>query len=221
MKNLLLTLFLGSLSSLYGFDIKLPQDSYQLIEVVVTNNQSSDATLHFWYKDKRWHKRFSTKAKIGRNGIAWGLGLLPNRLGRIKKEGDGKSPAGLFTISSAFGYAKEALNKNFAYTPIDKKLLCIDDTNSPFYNRLVTKPHKAKSYEQMYRSDGLYEYGLVIDHNKEGKKGAGSCIFLHIMRSDASPTAGCTAIKKASLIRLIKLLEQKKKPLFYLHQALH
>jgi len=41
---------------------------------------------------------------LGKNGLAWGIGLHPtNPETTYKKEGDGKSPAGIFSLGSAFG----------------------------------------------------------------------------------------------------------------------
>jgi D-alanyl-D-alanine dipeptidase len=44
---------------------------------------------------------------VGRNGMAWGAGLneLPSDTGRLllKTEGDGKAPAGIFSLTASFG----------------------------------------------------------------------------------------------------------------------
>ena len=58
-------------------------------------------------KSKWKSKDESFAVTIGKNGMAWGAGLndLPSDTGMIlmKKEGDGKSPAGIFALTSAFG----------------------------------------------------------------------------------------------------------------------
>ena len=46
-----------------------------------------------------------TPVTIGRAGSAWGLGLHPAQRGPQKREGDGRAPAGVFRIGTAFGYA--------------------------------------------------------------------------------------------------------------------
>ena len=49
------------------------------------------------------------RAAVGRTGLAWGTGLHPRTgAGPEKREGDGKAPAGVFRLSSAFGYAPAA-----------------------------------------------------------------------------------------------------------------
>lgn len=204
--------------SLYAFDIALPPQSHQLIEVVVDAQKDSNATLFCWEKDTKWHQRCRFDAKIGRNGIANGLGIFPKSFkSDSKKEGDGKSPSGLFHISSSFGYAQKAYNKTLPYLQVDKRLECVDDSNSSFYNQILNHTTGYNSFEKMRRVDNLYQYGLVIDHNPQSIKGAGSCIFVHIMRPDHAATAGCTALKKADLLRLLRFLDADKKPLFYLH----
>ena len=53
---------------------------------------------------------------VGKNGMGWGIGLLATddekvRLASdpVKKEGDGRSPAGVFALGTAFGYASQPL----------------------------------------------------------------------------------------------------------------
>ena len=44
---------------------------------------------------------------VGEKGLAWGIGLHPCKSDPfVKAEGDGKSPAGIFSIGTAFGFAE-------------------------------------------------------------------------------------------------------------------
>jgi hypothetical protein len=60
----------------------------------------------------------SVDVNLGRHGLAWGRGLHPaSKSGPIKREGDGRSPAGVFALERAFG-AAESLpdgSKDFPY----------------------------------------------------------------------------------------------------------
>jgi L,D-peptidoglycan transpeptidase YkuD (ErfK/YbiS/YcfS/YnhG family) len=48
---------------------------------------------------------------------------------------------------------------------------------------------------------------VVIGYNMAPVvRGAGSAIFLHVARPDFSPTAGCIAIEKSTLVSLLPLL---------------
>ena len=59
-----------------------------------------------------------------------------------------------------------------------------------------------------------YKYGIVVNHNhidEEGaKKGAGSCIFIHIKKV---PTAGCTVMTESEMKEIIRWLDPEAKPL--------
>jgi len=153
---------------------------------------------------------------LGRNGLAWGLGLYNFKTKPtepVKREGDGKAPAGVFNITTAFGYDETAPTK-MPYIQADKTLICVDDSLSKNYNKIVelNPTKKPKSFEWMKREDNLYQYGLVIAHNTQAKKQAGSCIFFHIRKSKDAPTAGCSAMKEEELLTLLKWLDPTKKP---------
>jgi len=48
---------------------------------------------------------------------------------------------------------------------------------------------------------------LVVGYNMNPTQpGAGSAIFLHIARPDFSPTAGCIAVSRSVLLKLVGLL---------------
>ena len=79
---------------------------------------------------------------IGKNGMAWGTGLHePSKKEPIKREGDGKSPAGVFVLSSVFGFApkEEAAFLKLPYTHVTESTECVDDVKSNHYNRVVDK----------------------------------------------------------------------------------
>jgi len=70
----------------------------------------------------------------------------------------------------------------------------------------VTLPYPV-SAERMWREDGLYDALVVIGYNTDPViAGAGSAIFLHIATPDFAPTAGCIAVAKEVLLRLLPVL---------------
>lgn len=158
---------------------------------------------------------------VGRNGLGWGAGVNSAAgAGPVKKEGDGKAPAGVFRLSSAFGYAPtaEARWLKLPYLPLDSSVECVDDVNSPNYNLILDKDRLKnadwKSSEQMRRDDELYRWGVVVEHNAAPPvSGKGSCIFLHIWQGPESGTAGCTAMERKNLEELLGWLDPKKGPL--------
>ncbi len=154
-------------------------------------------------------------AVLGRNGLAWGRGLAAESPGEgpVKREGDGRSPAGVFVIRSAFGYAP-ADNVPWIRLPYRRSsagLKCVDDPASPHYNRFVDTAVEAEtwdSHEDMLRRDDLYRFGAVIGHNDDPPvAGAGSCIFLHVWRGPNRGTAGCTAVALPRLEEILRWLD--------------
>jgi L,D-peptidoglycan transpeptidase YkuD (ErfK/YbiS/YcfS/YnhG family) len=65
----------------------------------------------------------------------------------------------------------------------------------------------------MKRGDDLYEYGVWVLYNSNPvSAGNGSCIFIHVWRNEHSGTAGCTAMSKDNILKLIHWLDKKKSP---------
>ncbi|MFC2057441.1 L,D-transpeptidase family protein [Campylobacterota bacterium] len=156
--------------------------------------------------------------KLGRNGLGWGIGLhkVPQDAKIIKKEGDGKAPAGIFRLRQAFGYAP--FNIDYPYEVYKETDHCVDDVNSMFYNKIVdsTKIERDyESHERMKFPQNYYKFGIVVDHNgiaegAKSKRGAGSCIFIHIK---SVPTAGCTVMNESQIQEVLRWLDPKGEPL--------
>jgi D-alanyl-D-alanine dipeptidase len=155
---------------------------------------------------------------VGKNGLAWGRGLEDYRqnAGPAKREGDKKSPAGVFPLGTAFGYApaEAATFVKASYTPVVASTMCIEDPNSASYNQIVDESDPNpdwNSTDHMRRKDDLYEWGMFVLHNQpEAEAGSGSCIFLHVWRKNDSGTAGCTAMDKAEMKRLLAWIDPAK-----------
>lgn len=157
---------------------------------------------------------------IGRNGLAWGKGLHEDQKQEMnKKEGDGKSPAGIFILSSAFGFApsEEANFLKLPYTHVTESTQCVDDVKSNHYNRIVdvyqVGNYDWESAEKMLAVGEQYRWGIFVDHNTYPRvNGDGSCIFLHIRADSNTGTAGCTAMEGANMNTLLKWLDKTKRP---------
>ena len=162
---------------------------------------------------------------VGKTGLAWAAGVAPSNdtsvratSDPVKKEGDGKAPAGIFRLSSAFGYAGQAQpGWRMPYISLTPTVECVDDTASKSYNRIVDNRTVApdwNSSERMLRPDELYRWGLVVDHNADPvTPGSGSCIFMHIWRGPGRGTVGCTAMPQDKLELVLAWLDPAKKPL--------
>ncbi|RLA71958.1 MAG: hypothetical protein DRG78_24505 [Epsilonproteobacteria bacterium] len=191
----------------------------QLLVVSAKNWSTSSGKLQRYSKSgNRWQKvGKKISVKLGRNGLGWGRGLhtIPKSAKVIKKEGDGKAPAGIFTLKQAFGY--RSLNISYPYRVYSETDHCVDDIHSKLYNKIVdsTKTKRDyKSFERMKFPKDYYKYGIVVNHNhideKKAIKGAGSCIFIHIK---SVPTAGCTVMNESEIKEILKWLNPKANPL--------
>ena len=172
----------------------------ELEQLIVVETESEDAvtatvTMHE-KKDGNWTEILRTEGYVGYNGIA------------KEKEGDGKTPSGLFGLSVPFGTEADP-GSYLPYTQIDESYWWVGDYDSDFFNQLCRDddPDRdwkldAKESEQLADIDG-YEYCLFIEYNTEGQKDKGSCIFLHCIGDDP-PTLGCVAVPQEDMIRLLQ-----------------
>lgn len=123
-----------------------------------------------------------------------------------KREGDGCTPVGDWPL-------RGVLLRPGAATPLDLRLPWrwirpddgwSDDPADPAYNRPVRLP-RPFSAESLRRDDGAYDVIVVLGHNDAPPvAGHGSAIFFHL--SEGRPTAGCVAIDRADMLRLLPLL---------------
>jgi L,D-peptidoglycan transpeptidase YkuD (ErfK/YbiS/YcfS/YnhG family) len=207
--------------------VVIPEQTRQLIVVISDHWDSTEGQLFSFEKNNRgWGIHPITGAvTLGKKGLAWGIGLHPEQPGRQKAEGDGRAPAGLFTLSGTFGY-EPSVTTAMPYQAMLIDDFCIDVPHSPLYNLTVNRTlYPAKdtegTTEPMRRDvhvngDQSYQLGVFIDHNPTQVRAAGSCIFMHIWKSPTTATAGCTAMTPHQLQSLVKWLDPNKKPLYLL-----
>jgi L,D-peptidoglycan transpeptidase YkuD (ErfK/YbiS/YcfS/YnhG family) len=147
------------------------------------------------------HNKKRYKCALGKNGIA-----------KRKKEGDKKTPAGLFSLGKVY-YRKDKirnLKTNLKKIVIKKKMAWCDDPNNKFYNKLTFTNDKSK--EKLYRKDNLYNIIVVINYNiKPIIKNKGSAIFIHLARKNYSGTMGCIGLKKKDLLDILKTVKKQTK----------
>lgn len=214
----------------------LPWSNAQQVVVVITPDWNANHGMLGTYErvQGEWRQVGEREpVMVGRNGSAWGLGLhpeqqAPSQTAPLKHEGDGRSPAGVFGIGDAFGYAQQA-DTALPYDAMQASHYCMDVSGSPLYNRIVDARSVgtaavAGSTEPMRLDlhaggDPRYRLGFVIEHNPQARRDAGSCIFAHLWRKPAEPTAGCTAMEDATMTRLLGWLRPDQHPVFVLMPA--
>jgi L,D-peptidoglycan transpeptidase YkuD (ErfK/YbiS/YcfS/YnhG family) len=137
------------------------------------------------------------RCAVGRGGVVPAL---------EKREGDGATPAGAWAMEVLFwradrggpppgcGLAGRALSPadGWCDAPLDRR-----------YNGLVARPCPA-SHEALWRADELYDLLVVLSHNRHpAVPFAGSAIFLHCAKPGFPPTAGCVALARPDLERVL------------------
>jgi L,D-peptidoglycan transpeptidase YkuD (ErfK/YbiS/YcfS/YnhG family) len=149
---------------------------------------------------------FYLKCSIGKNGIS-----------KKKKEGDKKTPVGIFNIQHLY-FRNDKLKRpetSLKCVEIKKNMGWCDDVSySKKYNKLI-KINKKIHHEKLYRKDFKYDLLIPIKYNFERSViGKGSCIFIHLTKN-YQPTAGCIALKKKDFLILLKLINKKTKIKIY------
>ncbi len=219
--NFIIALYLLILSFYYQQPVDLSTKFHTKQLVVVTTdswNNIEGRMSVYEHKGNYWEPVFTQIPIVtGRSGMAWGKGLHKEELnrGKLKKEGDGNSPAGIFQLSGLFGY--EDILSKMSSLKVDIKTFCVDDSKSTYYNQIVTIDTVKKDWtsaETMRMKSDVYKFGIFVDYNvKPAIPTMGSCIFMHIWSGNTEPTAGCTAMKESDILKLIGFLDKKKNPI--------
>ncbi len=147
------------------------------------------------------YNKLKVKCAIGKKGINY-----------KKKEGDLVTPIGQFKIKYIL-YRKDKvkISTKLKKKVIEKNMGWCDDPKSIHYNKLIKLPFIYR-HEKLYRKENIYDIILVLNYNMSPiKKNKGSAIFIHVAKNNFKKTEGCVAIKKQSLIKLIKKINPSTK----------
>lgn len=195
------------------------EEALQLILVTTPSWESMQGEMS-QYERASQHEEWTlrkppTPVVIGKNGMAWGMGLHSTPTKNLKREGDGKTPAGIFSIGPAFGLNRFSTKLEFIL--LSPHIEAVDDPASRYYNQIVNReaiPEIDWTSSEKMGSIDLYEMGFVVHHNfKDRIPGAGSAIFFHLWNEEKSGTAGCTAMSREDLSDLLQWLDPQKKPI--------
>ncbi len=193
-------------------------NAQQALVVTVAGWNSVDGSMRrFEKQDGKWQPvgdKFPIV--VGKSGLGWdAITEPPTASGQpMKKEGDGRSPAGIFKITELFGF-EPSLEASMPYHPLTEYTECVDDSSSQSYNQIVELkdfPHPDWSSSEKMRTIDVYRIGAVVDYNSPKVPDAGSCIFLHIWKGPGHGTAGCTAMEEDHVKELAGWLDEKKQP---------
>tara|TARA_B100000989_G_C19480090_1_gene444743 strand:+ start:385 stop:897 length:513 start_codon:yes stop_codon:yes gene_type:complete len=136
-----------------------------------------------------------------------------NGIGKKTREGDKKTPIGIFRINYIL-YRKDKIRNlkcNFKKIPISHSTIWSTDSRDTMYNQMRKKGFYFE-HEKMFRNDNCYDLVVVLDYNtKLTKKFKGSAIFLHCKEKNRNFTDGCIAMNKHELLEILKILPKSCK----------
>jgi D-alanyl-D-alanine dipeptidase len=190
------------------------EEDKKLILVTTPDWDSLQGTLTRYEREERVWVKVSEPIPVvvGSAGLAWDPALTRESPGRytgpIKREGDGRSPAGIFQLKrGTFGFV-DSLPGSRVYIHLTPATECVDDPDSRYYGKIVDRQTVDqvdwKSSEKM-RSIPQYRWGVVVNYNMDHPvRGDGSCIFLHQWSGPAKGTAGCTAMSAENIERIVR-----------------
>jgi len=177
-------------ASSWVVDLDIAETAGQII-VVAASGSNATVSMHNKEEDGTWTEILSTAGKIGRNGIG------------KTKEGDGKTPTGVYRFMFGFGNMPDP-GCGLNYTQVDDSYYWVDDSESVYYNQFVTTNEVTKDWDSAEHIAGVkssYNYVLALDYNVDCVPGKGSAIFMH-----CTPTggAGCIAVPEEMMVEIMQ-----------------
>lgn len=190
-----------------GLSTPAPAASTQLITVAAARRSTTYATLRTWRRvDGCWLPVAGPyNARVGRNGV---------RLNR--REGDGTTPIGMFSIGSRMFGNDPNPGVKFRYTRLRCGDWWVEDPASPAYNTFQRigcerRPPFKVTTPDMSRDARAYAFLAVVGFNMNPViPGRGSGIFLHVQTGRS--TNGCISLPRAQLLRVLRWLTPAASP---------
>jgi L,D-peptidoglycan transpeptidase YkuD (ErfK/YbiS/YcfS/YnhG family) len=162
-------------------------------QVVVVRSSGSSATV-------RACTRSGSRYVLALGPYSGHVGL--RGVSSTKREGDLKTPAGVFPLRGGFGiYGNPGLD--LGWFRVDSRDVWVDDSKSSLYNTHQRTPASGRwtSAEPLDNAPS-YNYAQVIGYNEARTPGRGSAIFLHV--DHGSGTAGCVSVPTSHLLSIFR-----------------
>lgn len=181
--------------------INIPEDSQVLITLAGSRaSDTGELSVYTKGDDGAWKTVYAgIRAKYGMNGLY------------KEREGDSKTPVGVFKMNTPFGIADSVEGFPDNYIKVDSDMYWNGDSASDRYNKLVSAKEYAafdrSASEHLINYSGYYDYCIDTGYNYEGTPYRGSAIFLHCVVNDEH-THGCIAIPKEHMTEIMKLYSE-------------
>jgi L,D-peptidoglycan transpeptidase YkuD (ErfK/YbiS/YcfS/YnhG family) len=179
----------------------------QLITVEAARYRTTAASLRLWSRRNGCWTPVAGPwtARVGWNGLA-----------ERRREGDGTTPAGVFTIGrTMYGNAPDP-GVRYRY----RRVVCGDwwneDPRSETYNtfqhvRCGTRPPFRVTTPGLWQEKRAYRHFAVIEYNmRPVVPGRGSGIFLHAQTGNS--TNGCVSLPARHLVTALRWLDPARRP---------
>ncbi|WP_157371608.1 L,D-transpeptidase [Angustibacter sp. Root456] len=129
---------------------------------------------------------------VGKNGVS-----------SAKREGDLRTPAGVFALRGGFGARSNPGLRIGAWLRVDSRDVWVDDPSSSLYNTHQRTPAAGRwSSAEPLLNTPAYSYAQVIGYNEARTPGRGSAIFLHVDLGHG--TAGCVSLPTSGLLAVLR-----------------
>jgi L,D-peptidoglycan transpeptidase YkuD (ErfK/YbiS/YcfS/YnhG family) len=192
------------------FTGQITADVRQVIVVSASSWRSTTGVARLYIRSgSRWRLVATWAARLGYSG------LVP---GTRRVQGTGKTPAGVYPLTTAFGIASNP-GSSLPYTRVNDDQWWVEDRTSAYYNQMrraslggfhVTTAGYNGS-EHLARMGSQYDHVVVIDFNRRHPVvGRGAGIFLHSFGTGA--TAGCVAVSHAHMTSIMRWLKAPLHP---------
>jgi L,D-peptidoglycan transpeptidase YkuD (ErfK/YbiS/YcfS/YnhG family) len=187
--------------------LRVPDSAGQLITVEAARVKTTSASLRLWRRQGRCWAPVAGPwtARVGWNGLSGS-----------RREGDGTTPTGVYTIGrTMYGNAP---NPGVRYRY--RRLVCGDwwneDPASPTYNsfqhvRCGARPPFRTTTPGLWQEQRAYRHFAVVEFNmRPVVPGRGSGIFLHAQTGRS--TNGCVSLPADRLVAVLRWLDPEKSP---------
>lgn len=188
-------------------NLKIAEEAATLFLTIQDPGDTTTCRFYAYIKeDGEWKEEFKVAGYVGRSGIA----DAANRV-----EGDGTSPAGVYSFGMLFGIQDDPGGLQREYKKVDEDDYWDGDRNSDTYNQHVRGSEMPDSWnaaasEHLIDYKYSYNYAAMVNYNINPTiKGKGSAIFLHCTHPGSLYSAGCISIPESKMIRALRLIDDQ------------